>query len=50
MGQFLIDNPAGRTQEQHRQSVEAWSDRMTWFTQQATEVERLFAPFLQIVG
>jgi hypothetical protein len=50
IGQHLIDNPTGRTQEQHRQSVEAWSDRMMWFTQQAAEIERRFAPFLQIAG
>jgi hypothetical protein len=46
----LIDSPLGRTQDEHKQSVKAQSDRLVWFTEQAAEIERRFAPFLQTIG
>jgi len=38
------------TPPQHQQSVEDLGKRLEWFTEQTAEIDRRFAPFLEIVG
>ena len=51
MEKWSIDEKASQmTEEQRRQSIEAYGNRMEWFTGQRDEIQKRFAPFLQIVG
>jgi hypothetical protein len=36
------------TNEEFQKSVDAWSNRLMWFTEQPDELRRRFGPFLQI--